>query len=104
MANYVFAYSGGNGMAADPAEREAGLAKWGQWFAELGSAVVDGGAPTGPAKTVAPSGSVTDGGSRGLTGYSIVTADSLDAATEIAKGCPILDNGGSVDVYETLQV
>ena len=104
MANYVFAYSGGTGMPADPAEREAGLAKWGQWFGELGSAVVDGGAPTGPAKTVAPSGSVSDGGSRGLTGYSIVTADSLDAATEIAKGCPILANGGSVDVYEALQM
>ena len=104
MANYVFAYSGGNGVAADPAEREATLAKWGQWFGELGSAVVDGGAPTGPAKTVAPSGSITDGGSRGLTGYSIMTADSLDAATEIAQGCPILQNGGSVDVYEALQM
>lgn len=104
MANYVFAYSGGSGVAADPAEREATLAKWGQWFGELGSAVVDGGAPTGPAKTVAPSGSVTDGGSRGLTGYSIMTADSLDAATEIAQGCPILENGGSVDVYEALQM
>ncbi|HEV3056340.1 MAG TPA: hypothetical protein VGX45_16885 [Solirubrobacteraceae bacterium] len=104
MANYVFAYSGGSGVAADPAEREATLAKWGQWFGELGSAVVDGGAPTGPAKTVAPSGSITDGGSRGLTGYSIMTADSLDAATEIAQGCPILENGGSVDVYEALQM
>ena len=47
MANYVFAYSGGNGMAADAAEREAQMAKWGQWMGGLGSALVDGGAPTG---------------------------------------------------------
>ena len=75
------------------------MAKWGQWFGELGSAVVDGGAATGTAKTVGPGGSVSDGGSRGLTGYSIVSADSLDSAVELAKGCPVLEIGGAVDVY-----
>ena len=54
MANYVFAYSGGKGVAADEAERNAQMARWGQWFGELGSAVVDGGAATGTAKTVGP--------------------------------------------------
>jgi hypothetical protein len=102
MANYMFAYSGGNGVGADEADRDALMAKWGQWFGELGSAVVDGGAPTGPAKTVGTGGDVSDGGSRGLTGYSIVAADSLDAAAELAKGCPVLETGGAVDVYEAL--
>jgi hypothetical protein len=102
MANYVFAYSGGNGVAAEEAEREAQMAKWGQWLGQLGSAVVDVGAPTGTAKTVGRGGSVSDGGSRGLTGYSIVAADSLVAAVELAKGCPILETGGAVDVYETI--
>jgi hypothetical protein len=32
MANYVFAYSCGNGVAADEATRESQFAKWGQWF------------------------------------------------------------------------
>ena len=102
MANYMFAYSDGNGVAADASEREAQMAKWGQWFGQLGSAVVDGGAPTGTAKTVGTGGSVSDGGSRGLTGYSIVAADSLDAAVELAKGCPVLEVGGAVDVYEAI--
>ena len=102
MANYMFAYSGGNGAAADEAARNAQMAKWNQWFEQLGSAVVDGGAPTGAAKTVGRGGSVSDGGSRGLTGYSIVSADSLDAAVELAKGCPIVETGGAVDVYEAL--
>ena len=104
MGKYVFAYSGGNGMAATQEERDAQMAKWGQWFGELGSAVQDGGAPTGPAKTVGPGGSVADGGSRGLTGYSVISADSLDGAVEAAKGCPVLENGGSVDVYEALEM
>ena len=98
----MFAYSGGNGVAADEAERDAQMAKWGQWFGQLDSAVVDGGAPTGTAKTVGTGGSVRDGGSRGLTGYSIVSADSLDSAVELAKGCPILETGGAVDVYEAI--
>jgi hypothetical protein len=102
MGNFVFAYSGGNGMATDQAERDAVMAKWGQWFGELGSAIVDGGAPTGASKTVGQGGSVSDGGSRGLTGYSVVSADTLDGAVELAKGCPILENGGAVDVYEAI--
>jgi hypothetical protein len=63
MANYVFAYSGGKGVAADETERNAQYAKWGQWFEQLGSAVVDGGAAMGTAKTVGSGGSVSDGGS-----------------------------------------
>jgi hypothetical protein len=102
MANYVFAYSGGKGVSADEGERKAQYARWGQWFEELGSAVVDGGAATGAAKTIGRDGSVSDGGSRGLTGYSIVSADSLDSAVELAKGCPVLDIGGAVDVYESI--
>ncbi len=102
MTNYVFAYSGGNGVATDEAGRSAQYAKWGQWFEELGSAVVDGGAATGSAKTVGPGGTVSDSGSRGLTGYSIVSADSLDAAVELAKGCPVLEIRGAVDVYEAI--
>ena len=90
-------------MAADEATRNAQLAKWGQWFGQLGSAVVDAGAPTGAAKTVGTGGSVRDGGSRGLTGYSIVSdADSLESAVELAKGCPVTETGGAVNVYEAI--
>ncbi len=102
MANYVFAYSGGSGVAEEETERNAQYAKWGEWFEELGSAVVEGGAAMGTAKTVGRGGTVSDGGSRGLTGYSIVSAASLASAVELAKGCPVLEIGGAVDVYEAI--
>jgi hypothetical protein len=102
MANYLFAYSGGKGVATDEAERNAQYAQWAQWFRELGSAVVEAGAAMGTAKTIGAGGSVSDGGSRSLTGYSIVSADSLDSAVELAKGCPVLEIGGAVDVYEAI--
>jgi hypothetical protein len=31
-----------------------------------------------------------------------VSADSLDAAVGLAKGCPVLEVGGAVDVYEAM--
>jgi hypothetical protein len=38
------------------------------------------------------------------TGYSILKADSLDAAVEMARSCPVLQGGGRITVYETFQV
>jgi hypothetical protein len=102
MANYVFAYSGGKGVSADETERKEQYAQWGRWFEELGPAVVDGGAAMGKAKTVGPDGSISEGGSHALTGYSIVSADNLDAAVELANGCPVIGIGGAVDVYEVI--
>jgi hypothetical protein len=102
MANYLFAYKGGS-MAQTDEERQAAMAAWGAWFGTLGSAIVDAGNPFGPSATVAGVG-VSDGASSALTGYSVVSADSIAAAGELAKGCPVLASGGSVEVYETIQV
>lgn len=103
MANYLLAYKGG-GMPESDAERDAQMAAWGQWFQDLGEAVVDGGNPFGPSKAIAADGSVSDGAPAGLTGYSVIAANDLDAATELAKGCPVFAVGGNVEVYGTFEV
>lgn len=103
MAKYVLAYKGGT-MARTPEAINAAMAAWGQWFGSLGPAVADSGNPFGPAKSVTQGGGVGDGASSKLTGYSILNADSLDAAVAMAKGCPILSSGGSVEVYETIKM
>jgi hypothetical protein len=100
MANYLFAYKGG-GMAGTDKQRGEQKAAWGQWFGTLGAAVVDGGNPCGASKTVARDGSIKNETS-GVSGYSVIKADSLDAALKLAKGCPLLKAGGSVEVYETI--
>lgn len=87
-------------------ERQAVIQSWVAWFNELGSAVADPGNPfSGMAKTVSSDGSISDG-SMGSTmnGYSVVKADSLDEATKMAQGCPVLKDGSTVTVYETFQV
>jgi hypothetical protein len=106
MANFVLLFSGGSSMPATEAEQAAVLQAWGAWYTGLGSAVVDGGNPFTPmAKSIASDGSVRDGPVGTMaTGYSIITADSLNAAVEMAKGCPVLQSGGQISVYETFNV
>ena len=103
MANFVLIYSGGSGMAPTQAEQAAAMKAWGDWFTKLGPAVVDGGSPfTLMAKHISADGKVGDGdGGTGAAGYSILKADSLAAAVEMAKGCPVLHDGYQISVYET---
>ncbi len=102
MAKYLFAYKGG-GVAETDEAREAAMAAWGAWFGQLGPAIVDAGNPFGPSASVTSSGS-NGAASSGLTGYSVIEASSLDDATGKTGSCPILADGGTVDVYETFEV
>jgi hypothetical protein len=102
MPKYVFAYHGGKAPES-PDEGAEVMARWQAWFGDLGDAVVDGGNPVGPSKTVSAGGVADDGGANPLSGYSIVRADSIDAAVEMAKGCPIMDHG-TVEVAEAMEM
>jgi len=102
MGKFVLAYRGG-AMAPTEEEVQASMAKWMQWFGDLGSAVTDTGNPFGASVAVN-----ADGGRgatvAGLGGYSILTADTLEAAADLAKGCPVLEGGGSVEIYEAQEM
>ena len=98
MGKFVFAYTGG-GMPETEEEGKRVMEAWTTWFGGLGDKVVDMGNPFGAST------SVGNGGPSGLTGYSIVSAASLDDAVSLAGGCPILDGGkGAVEVYEALEM
>ena len=100
MPNYMFAYHGG-GAPETPEEGEKVMAAWMAWYGAMGDAVVDGGNPVMQSMTVSKDGVVDNGGANPLSGYTIVSADSYDAACEMAKGCPmVVDGSGSVEVAE----
>jgi hypothetical protein len=105
MTDYLLLYGGGK-MPESEEEQAAVMKAWTDWFGKLGGTLKDGGNPFTPAaKSIANDGSVTDGPGSGMaTGYSIVTADSLDEAVEKAKGCPVLEGGAHITVYETFAV
>jgi len=101
MGKYVLAYKGAV-EESSPEETEAWMATWVQWFGDLGEAVIDGGAPFG-ASTALGAGGRADA-TAALTGFSILRADTLEAAAGLAKGCPVLTRGGTVEVYETIDM
>ena len=100
MSDYVFAYYG-EPKFESPEEGAKHMAKWQAWMGGLGDAIVNPGHPMGKPKTVSSGGVSDDAGSNRLTGFSIVKADSMDAAVEMAKGCPHLEHG-TIDVAEAM--
>ena len=103
MSNYVFAYHGGK-KPESPEEGAKHMAKWKAWIGGLGDAVVNPGSPLGMSKTVSSDGVSDDSGSNPLSGFSIVKADSMDAALEMAKACPHLGLGGTLEVAEVMEM
>ena len=103
MPKYVFAYHGG-GMPESEEEQAQHMAAWESWMST--DAFVDRGAPTGMAMTVSSDGSIAEGGGTNpISGYGIVQADSMEAAVELAKGCPIVTmSEGTVEVAETFEI
>jgi hypothetical protein len=67
----------------------------------LGSAIVDFGHRVGEVTTIAADSGVTD--TNVLTGYLVITADDRDTAVRVARGCPGLANGVSVEVAEAIE-
>jgi len=92
MHNYIFAYYGGK----KPESPEAGareMERWKAWLAGLGNAVINPGTPLGKSRTVSANG-VTDGGrANPMIGFSIIKADSMEAALKMAQACPFLEQG-----------
>jgi hypothetical protein len=104
MAKYVLVYHGG-GVPETEEEGAAVMAAWGAWMEGLGGSLSDGGNAFGNSATVQSDGSTTPGGGANpAKGYSVLEADSLDAAVALAGGCPILSAGGSVEVAETIDM
>lgn len=104
MPKFIFAYHGG-GMPETPEEGERVMAAWNAWYGSMGEAVADGGAPVGKSRTVSAGGVADDGGSNPLSGFTVVTAADMDAACEMAKGCPILEGGnGTVEVAPCVEM
>jgi hypothetical protein len=71
---------------------------WGAWFAKVGDRFLDSGSPLGAGLQVTTSGSTDlSGDASPITGYSILSAESLEEAEQLLEGLPIID---SVRLYE----
>ena len=104
MSEFTFLFRGRK-TSGSPEERQQHFQKWTAWFKELGAQghLKNYGHPLeSQGKVVRGKTTVHDGPyvetKDVVGGYSVIEAKDLDQATEIAKGCPILEVGGSVEV------
>jgi hypothetical protein len=117
MADFLLIYQGGDPSWRErpAADIEAAMQAWGQWFKQLEAT----GNLRSPGAPLAPGGVVLRTNGRGIQtdtpmaevkeligGYSVIAADSLEQAAELAKGSPFLRNNphGSVLVRPILQI
>ncbi len=103
MPQYVIVYLGGD-QPSSPEEGKQHLAKYREWLSSLGDSAVSPANPFKNTSTVNSDGTVTTGSTTSMSGYTIIEADSMEAALSIAKACPFLDIGGSLEVSELIQM
>jgi hypothetical protein len=103
MSQYIITYLGGD-QPTSPEKGKQHFAKYQEWLNSLGDSAVSPMNPFKNTHTVKPDGSVTTGSSTKMSGYTIIEAESMDAALEISKACPFLDINGTLEVSEMMQM
>lgn len=103
MPTYLYLYRGPATPTDDitPEQGAEQMAAWNAWRDAAGDAVADFGAPFGARTAVTDDGRAT--GTTELGGYSLVTADSLDAAVALTQKHPFLSEGKgrfAIEVFE----
>lgn len=109
MAQFAFLYRGGDPVPDSPEEKQKRLQKWLRWFEELkaNGYIKDRGFP------LDRSGAMVAGAGRAITdgpypekdlvlGVTIIDARDLAQASELARACPVFEQGGCVEVRPTL--
>jgi hypothetical protein len=112
MGDFLFIYRGGNPGGGTPEQMQKRMQSWGAWLKELGEKghIKDLGNP------LEPGGKVVKGKAKDVTdgpfaeakdlvgGYTLVQTKDLAHAAELAKGCPIFDAGGFVEVRPIMKM
>jgi hypothetical protein len=93
MGNYVLAFRAAKGQMPSPEEE----AHSPQWFEKIGGQISDPGNRVGEVRAVGAGSEPSDE----LSGYIVINAETIDGAAA-AKGCPMLLQGGSVEVGELI--
>ena len=103
MAKFILLYRGNATPPENMTEEQSAeiMGQWNTWIGKHGSALVDVGNPFGARTSIGGDGA--EQAPAALNGYTIVEADSLEAAKGFCDGHPFLDGTGAefaVDVFE----
>jgi hypothetical protein len=106
MASFMLIFRGGDAAGDSPEQMQQHMQQWMTWFDGMSKA----GVFKGQGAPLAPGGKLLRGKRKVVSdgpfaeakdlvgGYAIVEASDLEAATEIARGCPTYEKDGAVEV------
>jgi hypothetical protein len=106
MASFMLIFRGGNPSGDSPEQMQQHMQKWVAWFEGL----TKSGAYKGAGAPLEQGGKLVRGTRKAVSdgpfaeakdlvgGYAIVEARDLEAAVEIARGCPTYEKDGAVEV------
>jgi hypothetical protein len=104
MSTYLFVYhapmSPADAAPATPEQMDAVMGEWNAWAGRVGSGMIDFGTPLAGGTRVSPDG--TSPSTREVVGYSLIEADDMTAALELARNHPHLNmpGGCEIEVHE----
>ncbi len=105
MEKFIFLFRGGNFRSLSPELMQAHMEKWFAWMDELKRKNI-----FVSSEPLQPTGKQLSGKDKTLTdgpfieakemvgGYTVINAKDIDEAVEIAKGCPIFESDGKLEV------
>jgi hypothetical protein len=110
MNEFVFLYRGGDRPESAEQNQQA-MQKWMAWFKDLSAKghVIDRGQPLERTGKIVGTGKVISDGPFAemkdvVGGYTLIKAADVSQAAELAKGCPLLDRGGRVEVRPVMKM
>ena len=109
LADFMYLFRGGDEPA--PGEMDARMAKWKAWMGPLTeSGQLVGGAPLDDDAVVlrgvdkTESAGTVGGPDDEVGGYLIVTCKDRDEAVELARGCPIFEVNGALEIRALIEM
>ena len=103
MSKFLYLYRGPATPMEEftPEQSAEQMRLWNEWMGQVGSAMVDAGAPFGTRASASDDGRSAE--PTDLNGYTIVEAGSLDEARDLIKAHPFLAEGKgrfTIDIFE----
>jgi hypothetical protein len=109
MPEFAYLYRGGDRPASAEQSQQV-MQKWIAWMKSLGEKghMIDRGQPLERSGKIVQGKSVLDGpfaeAKDVIGGFTLIKAKDIAEAAELAKGCPIHERGGQVEVRPIMQM
>jgi hypothetical protein len=102
MPTFLITYHGAVEMPSSSEARDQMMSAFMNWAGSVGDNMVDPGSPLGPSKVVTSDGETNGKATGGVSGYTIIKADSLDGAVDAVRSHPFIGRGGTLQVSEAV--